>query len=95
MLSDIINVKKWKVTRTAGRYIRADEDIQRISIFNKLDDFMVSHGSELAAAQALELMGYHGQHSTVKQSVMQHSMQYLREALVVWLARGEKINYLV
>lgn len=24
---------------------------------------------------------------------MQHSMLYLREALVVWLARGEKINY--
>lgn len=50
MLRDIIDVKKWEVNQTAGRYIRAHED-------------------------------------------MQHSIQYLREALVVWLARGEKINY--
>lgn len=54
---------------------------------------MMSHDAELAAALAPELMGYHMQHSTVKQCVMQHSMQYLREALVVWLARGGKINY--
>jgi len=25
--------------------------------------------------------------------VMQHSVDYLREALTVWLAAGEKINY--
>lgn len=93
MLRDIIDVKKWEVNQTAGRYIRAHEDFQRISIRNRLDDFMMSHGDELAAALAPELMGYHGQHSTVKQCVMQHSIQYLREALVVWLARGEKINY--
>lgn len=75
--------------------IRAHEDMQRISIRNRLDDFMMSHGAEpeLATALAPELMGYHVQPSTVKQCVMQHSMQYLREALVVWLARGEKINY--
>ena len=93
MLRDIIDVKKWEVNQTAGRYIRSHEDMQRISIRNRLDDFMVSHGAELAAALAPELMGYHGQHSTVKQCVMQHSVEYLREALVVWLARGEKINY--
>lgn len=93
MLRDIIDEKKWEVNQSAGRYIRSHEDMQRISIRNRLDDFMVSHGAELAAALAPELMGYHGQHSTVKQCVMQHSMQYLREALVVWLARGEKINY--
>ncbi|EGM6663076.1 Polarity suppression protein, partial [Salmonella enterica subsp. enterica serovar Senftenberg] len=29
----------------------------------------------------------------VKQSAMQHSVDYLREALSVWLAAGEKINY--
>lgn len=67
--------------------------MQRISIRNRLHDFMMSHGAELATALAPELMGYHVQPSTVKQCVMQHSMQYLREALVVWLARGEKINY--
>ncbi|EOT8853298.1 phage polarity suppression protein [Escherichia coli] len=94
MLRDIIDVKQWEVNQTAGRYIRSHEDMQRISIRNGLDDFMMSHGAELAAVLAPELMGYHGLRSTVKQCVMQHSMQYLREALVVWLARGEKINYL-
>lgn len=93
MLRDIIDVKKWEVNQSAGRYIRSHEDMQRISIRNRLDDFMVSHGTELAAALAPELMGYHGQHSAVKQCVMQHSVEYLRDALVVWLARGEKINY--
>ncbi|ALZ98140.1 Polarity suppression protein [Leclercia adecarboxylata] len=93
MLRDIIDVKKWEVNQSAGRYIRSHEDMQRISIRNRLDDFMVSHGAELAAALAPELMGYNGQHSAVKQCVMQHSVEYLREALVVWLARGEKINY--
>lgn len=91
MLRDIIDVKKWEVNQSAGRYIRSHEDMQRIR--NRLDDFMVSHGAELAAALAPELMGYNGQHSAVKQCVMQHSVEYLREALVVWLARGEKINY--
>lgn len=93
MLRDIIDVKKWEVNQSAGRYIRSHEDMQRISIRNRLDDFMVSHGAELAAALAPELMGYSGQHSAVKQCVMQHSVEYLREALMVWLARGEKINY--
>ncbi|EHU9125204.1 hypothetical protein KZT46_004004 [Escherichia coli] len=73
------------------RYSQVASDYQNSD--NRLDDFMVSHGAELAAALAPELMGYHGQHSAVKQCVMQHSVEYLREALVVWLARGEKINY--
>ena len=93
MLRDITDMKKWEVNQTAGRYIRSHEDMQRISIRNRLDEFMVSHGAELAVVLAPELMGCHGQHSTVKQCVMQHSMPYLRKALVVWLARGEKINY--
>ncbi len=88
MLRDIIDMKKW----TAGRYIRSQEEMQRISIRNRLDDFMVSHGAGLAAALATGLIGNHGQQSTIKQCVMQHSMQYLREALVVWLVIGEKIN---
>ncbi len=80
MLRGIID---WEVNQSAGRYIRSHEDMQRISIHNRLDDFMVSHGAELAAALAPELMGYNGQHSAVKYCVMQHSVEYLREALVV------------
>lgn len=38
-------------------------------------------------------MGYNEQLPAVKQSAMQHSVDYLREALSVWLAAGEKINY--
>lgn len=51
---------------------------------------MQAHGAELAAALAPELMNYPGQHSA-----MQHSVDYLREALQVWLVAGEKINYSV
>jgi len=65
ILRDIIDVKRWEVNQTAGRYIRSHEDMPRISIRNRLDDFMVSHGAELAAALAPELMGYSGQHSAV------------------------------
>ncbi len=38
-------------------------------------------------------MGYNEQLPAVKQSAMQHSVDYLREALSVRLAAGEKINY--
>lgn len=38
-------------------------------------------------------MGYNNQNPAVKRCVMQHSVEYLREALSVWLAAGEKINY--
>lgn len=54
---------------------------------------MQQHGAELAATLAPELMGYNEQIPAVKQSAMQHSVDYLREALSVWLAAGEKINY--
>ncbi len=40
-------------------------------------------------------MGYHEQLPAVKQGAMQHSVDYLREALSVWLTAGEKINYSV
>ena len=46
---------------------------------------MQAHGAELAAVLAPELMNYSGQHSA-----MQHSVDYLREALQVWLVAGEK-----
>ena len=93
MLRDLIDVKKWEVNQAAGRYIRSHEEVQHISIRNRLHDFMQQHGADLAATLAPELMGYHEQIPTVKQSAMQHSVDYLREALSVWLAAGEKINY--
>ena len=54
---------------------------------------MQVHGAELTAALAPELMGYNNQHPAVKHCVMQHSVDYLREALSVWLAAGGTINY--
>ena len=92
-LRDIIDVKKWEINQAAGRYIRSHEDVQRISIRNRLNDFMQVHGAELTAALAPELMGYNNQHPAVRHCVMQHSVDYLREALSVWLAAGGKINY--
>ncbi|EBK5302751.1 Polarity suppression protein [Salmonella enterica] len=90
-LRDNIDVKKWEINQAAGRYIRSHEEVQHISIRNRLHDFMQQHGAELAP----ELMGYNEQLPAVKQSAMQHSVDYLREALSVWLAAGEKINYSV
>ncbi|MDS6630734.1 phage polarity suppression protein [Klebsiella michiganensis] len=56
-LRDIIDVKKWEINQAAGRYIRSHEAVQRISIRNRLNDFMQAHGTELAATLAPELMG--------------------------------------
>ncbi|GAA6590499.1 phage polarity suppression protein [Klebsiella pneumoniae] len=69
--------------------------MQRISIRDLLNDFMQVHSAEQAAALAPELMNYSGQHSAVQRCVMQHSVDYLREALQCWLVAGEKINYSV
>ena len=55
-LSEIIDVKKWEINQAAGRYIRSHEEVQRISIRDRLNDFMQVHGAELAAALAPELM---------------------------------------
>ncbi|MNZ52961.1 Phage polarity suppression protein (Psu) [compost metagenome] len=92
-LREIINVKKWEINQAVGRYIRAHGNVQRISIRERLNNFMQAHGTELAAALAPELMGYNSQHPAVSRCMMQHSVDYLREALSVWLAVGEKINY--
>jgi hypothetical protein len=69
------------------------EKVQRISIRDRLNDFMQVHGAELAAALAPGLMKYSGQHPAVQRCAMQHSLDYLREALQLWLVAGEKINY--
>ena len=44
-LSEIIDVKKWEINQAAGRYIRSHEEVQRISIRNRLNDFMQAHGA--------------------------------------------------
>lgn len=92
-LREIIDVKKWEINQAAGRYIRSHEEVQRISIRHRLNDFMQVHGAELTAALAPELMGYNSQHPAVRNCAMQHSVDYLREALNVWLVAGENINY--
>ncbi|HDC4284638.1 TPA: Polarity suppression protein, partial [Enterobacter cloacae] len=38
-LREIIDVKKWEINQAAGRYIRSHEEVQRISIRNRLNDF--------------------------------------------------------
>ncbi|HDR2864493.1 TPA: Polarity suppression protein [Enterobacter asburiae] len=93
MQRDIIDVKKREVNQASGRYIRSHEEVQRISIRNRLNEFMQAHGAELAAALAPELMNYSGQHPAVQDCAMKHSVDYLREAFNVWLTAGEKINY--
>ena len=76
-------MKKWEINQAAGRYIRSHEEVQRISIRNRLNDFMQVYGAELAAALAPELMRYNSQHPAVRNCAMQHSVDYLREALNV------------
>ena len=85
-LREIIDVKSRKLIRLPVASIRSHEEVQRISIRDRLNDFMQAHGAELAAVLAPELMNYPRQHSA-----MQHSVDYLREALQVWLVAGEKI----
>lgn len=84
-LREIIAVKKWEINQAAGRYISLYEEVQRISIRNRLNDFMEAHRAEL--------MNYSWQHFAIQRCAMQHSVDYLREALQVWLTAGEKINY--
>lgn len=85
--------KKREFSQDADRYIFSHEEVQHISIRDRLNDFMHAHGTELAAALAPELMDYSGQHPTVQCCAMQHSLDYLREVLLAWLVAGEKINY--
>ena len=92
-LRDIMDVKKWEINQAAGRYIRSHEAVQRISIRNRLNDFMQAHGAELAATLAPELMGLSQQPALLTGHALDRSAHYLREALSVWLSTGEEINY--
>lgn len=92
-LRDLIDVKKWEVNQAAGRYIFSHEEVQRISIRNRLHDFMQQNGAELAAALAPELMGIKNQPAMIKNRALDRSVSYLREAISVWLTAGNEINY--
>ncbi len=92
-LRELIDIKKWEINQAAGRYIRSHEEVQRISIRNRLHDFMQQNGAELAAALAPELMGIKNQPAMIKNRALDRSMAYLREALSVWLTAGNDINY--
>ena len=92
-LRELININKWEVNQAAGRYICSHEELQRISIRNRLDDFMQRNGAELAAALAPELMGIKSQPAMIKNRAFDRTMAYLREVLSVWLTAGNEINY--
>lgn len=77
----------------AGRYIRSHVEVQRLSIRNRMHDFMQQNGTELAAILAPELMGIKNQPAMLKSRALDRSVAYLREALSVWLAAGNEINY--
>ncbi|EJS3475429.1 Polarity suppression protein, partial [Salmonella enterica] len=94
-LRNIIEVRKWQVNQAAGRYIRSHEVVQHISIRDRLNDFMQQHGTALAAALAPELMGYSELTAIARNCAIQRATDALREALLSWLAKGEKINYSV
>lgn len=79
--------------RDTYNYIFSHEEVQRIRIRNRLYDFMQQYGAELAATLAPELMGVKNQPAMIKSRAFDRSMAYLREALSVWLAAGNDVNY--
>ncbi len=81
------------MNQAAGRYIRSLEAVQHISIRDRLNDFMQQHGTVLAATLAPELMGYSELTAIARNCAIQRATDALREALLSWLAKGEKINY--
>jgi hypothetical protein len=92
-LRDLIDMKKWEINQAAGRYIFSHEEVQRISIRNRVHDFMQQNGAELAATLAPELMAYKTQPGMIKSRALDRSMAYLREALSVWLTAENNVNY--
>lgn len=84
-LREVIAVRKWEVNQAAGRYIRSHEEVQRLSIQHRLNDFMHVHGTEL--------MNLNGQSALIKNRALDRSTAYLRDALAAWLEDGAEINY--
>ncbi len=75
----------------AGRYIHSHEEVQRISIQHRLNDFMQAHGAELAAALAPELKNIDRQQ--LKKPALVRATAYLSDALYGWLEQDTAINY--
>lgn len=92
-LRDDIDLKKWAVNQSAGRYIRSHEVVQRISMRRQLHAFMQVSGDGLTAALAPELMYLSEQPEIVRERALDRAAASIREALSVHLASGRDIHY--
>ena len=92
-LRDDIDLKKWVVNQSAGRYIRSHEAVQRVSMRRQLHAFMQVSGDALAAALAPELMYLSEQPEIVRERALDRAAASIREALSVHLASGRDIHY--
>lgn len=92
-LRDDIDLKKWAVNQSAGRYIRSHEAVQRVSMRRQLHAFMQVSGDALAAALAPELMHLSEQPEIVRERALDRAAASIREALSVHLASGRDIHY--
>ncbi|HAU5664481.1 TPA: phage polarity suppression protein [Citrobacter freundii] len=92
-LRDDIDLKKWAVNQSAGRYIRSHEAVQRISMRRQLHAFMQVSGDGLAAALAPELMLLRELPEIVRERALDRAAASVREALSVHLASGRDIHY--
>ncbi|MBC1189057.1 phage polarity suppression protein [Kluyvera sp. SCKS090646] len=92
-LRDDIDLKKWAVNQSAGRYIRSHEAVQRVSMRRQLHAFMQVSGDALAAALAPELMHLREQPEIVRERALDRAAAIVREALSVHLASGRDIHY--
>ncbi len=92
-LRDDIDLKKWAVNQSAGRYIRSHETVQRISMRRQLHVFMQVSGDALAAALAPELMHLRELPEIVRERALDRAAASIREALSVHLASGRDIHY--
>lgn len=92
-LRDDIDLKKWAVNQSAGRYIRSHEAVQRVSMRRQLHVFMQVSGDALVAALAPELMHLREQPEIVRERALDRAAASVREALSVHLASGREIHY--
>lgn len=92
-LRDDIDLKKWAVNQSAGRYIRSHEAVQRVSMRRQLHAFMLVSGDPLAAALAPELMHLRERPEIVRERALDRAAASVREALSVHLASGRDIHY--
>ncbi|MFU0852891.1 phage polarity suppression protein [Kluyvera cryocrescens] len=92
-LRDDIDLKKWAVNQSAGRYIRSHEAVQRVSMRRQLHAFMQVNGDPLAAALAPELMHLSEQPEIVRERALDRAAASIREALSVHLTSGRDIHY--